>query len=629
MFQQPYDLTAPQDISRILSQFGYDLFQAPSSTFAPVTGVPVGPEFILGPNDTMMIYIWGLVENILYLTIDLNGNIFLPKAGILHISGLRFAEAEAQIREHLAKYFKKFDLKMTMKDLHTIQVFMVGQAVRPGGYTISSLSTISNALYVAGGPSKQGTMRNIRLIRNNKTLITLDLYDFLLKGDKTSDLRLETGDTIFVPPIGPVAAISGSVKRPAIYELRGPTPISQLIEMGAGLVPMSHLRRVQIERVRDYTEKVAIDLDLTALYAGRDPRADIQILDGDFVKVFPIYSSIYELVRLEGAVKYPGDYQCKPNMRLSQLLTPDKLLPQAYLDKIELVRLKSDFTYEVLYFNLRTLLQGDVSQDIELRALDRVVVSTELKLVETVTIAGEIKRPGSYTIIKGERLSSLIRRAGGFTADAYPKAAVFTRDTIRLAEKEELDTILKMQQQMILQESAAYGAAGLSEADAAQLRAAAAQRQQYLTLAAQQVPLGRMAIHLAEPEKMENTPDDIPLMTGDSLTIPKRPSSVLVIGSVYNQSAFLHKANQNFQYYLARAGGPTPDADESGIYLLRADGSAETSWLKMKKVEPGDTIVVPMSTAAKYMVVPLTKDIATIIGQFALALGVFIRLFTL
>jgi protein involved in polysaccharide export with SLBB domain len=316
-------------------------------------------------------------------------------------------------------------------------------------------------------------------------------------------------------------------------------------------------------------------------------------------------------------------------MRLSQLLTPDNLLPQAYLDKIELVRLKSDFTYEVLYFNLRTLLQGDVSQDIELRALDRVVVSTELKLVETVTIAGEIKRPGNYTITRGERLSSLIRRAGGFTADAYPKAAVFTRDTIRLAEKEELDTVLKMQQQMILQESAAYGAAGLSEADAAQQRAAAAQRQQYLTLAAQQVPLGRMAIHLAEPEKMENTPDDIPLMTLDSLTIPKRPSSVLVIGSVYNQSAFLHKANQNFQYYLARAGGPTPDADESGIYLLRADGSAETSWLKMKKVEPGDTIVVPMSTAAKYMVVPLTKDIATIIGQFALALGVFIRLFTL
>ena len=426
-----------------------------------------------------------------------------------------------------------------------------------------------------------------------------------------------------------MAAISGTVKRPAIYELEGPTSISQLVEMGAGLVPMSHLRRVQIERVRNYTEKVAIDLDLTALYERKDLKADIQILDGDFVKVFPIYSSIYELVRLEGAVKYPGDYQCKPNMRLSQLLTPDKLLPQAYLDKIELVRLKSDFTYEVLYFNLRGLLQGDVSQDTELRALDRIVVSTELKLVEAVTIAGEIRRPGSYTIIKGERLSSLIRRAGGFTADAYPKAAVFTRDTIRQAEKEELDKFVKMQQQVIFQESAAYAAAGLSETEAAEQRAVALQRQQYLTLAAQQVPLGRMAIHLAELEKMENTPDDILLMTGDSLTIPKRPSSVLVIGSVYNQSAFLHKSNQNFQYYLARAGGPTPDADESGIYLLRADGSAETSFLKMKKIEVGDTIVVPLSTAAKYRLIPLTKDIATIIGQFALALGVFIRLFAL
>ena len=629
MFGQSYDVTVPQDINRILSQFGYDLFQAPSSTFAPVTDVPVGPEFILGPNDTMMIYIWGLVENILYLTIDLNGNIFLPKAGILHISGLRFAEAEAQIKEHLAKFFKRFDLKMTMKDLHTIQVFVVGQVAKPGGYTISSLSTISNALYVAGGPSKQGTMRNIRLIRNNKALVTMDLYEFLLKGDKTNDLRLETGDTIFVPPLGPVAAISGTVKRPAIYELKGPTPIVQLIEMGAGLVPMSHLRRVQIERVRNYTEKVAIDLDLTALYEGKDPQANIPILDGDFVKVFPIYSKIYELVRLDGAVKYPGDYQCKPGMKLSQLLTPEKLLPQAYLDKIELVRLKSDFTYEVLLFNLRGLLQGDVSQDIQLQPLDRIVVSTELRPLETVTIAGEIKRPATYTITKGEKLSSLLRRAGGFTPDAYPKATVFTRETVRQAEKEQLDKFLKRQQQAILQESAAYAAAGLSETEAAEQRQVADQRQQYLILAAQQVPLGRMEIHLADPEKLENTPDDILLVTGDSLTIPKRPSSVLVIGSVYNQSAFLHKPNQNFQYYLARAGGPTPDADESGIYLLRTDGSAETTFLKMKKIEVGDTIVVPLSTAAKYRVVPLVRDVATIIGQFALALGVFIRLFAL
>jgi len=186
---------------------------------------------------------------------------------------------------------------------------------------------------------------------------------------------------------------------------------------------------------------------------------------------------------------------------------------------------------------------------------------------------------------------------------------------------------LKMQQQMILQESAAYAAAGLSETEAAEQRQAAAQRQQYLTLAAQQVPLGRMAIHLAEPEKLENTLDDILLVAGDSLTIPKRPSSVLVIGSVYNQSAFLHKPNQNFQHYLARAGGPTPDADESGIYLLRADGSAETSFLKMKKIEVGDTIVVPVSTAAKYRTVPLVKDIATIIGQFAVTLAVVARLF--
>ncbi|MFH0872257.1 MAG: SLBB domain-containing protein [bacterium] len=627
MFEQPYEVSVPQVIPRALKQFGYDLFRAPSSTFAPVTDVPVGPDFILGPEDSMTIFMWGLVENVLSVTIDRNGNIFLPKAGTLRLAGLRFGEAEIQIKEALAKYFKKFEVKVVMRDLHTIKVFVVGEVVRPGGYTISSLSTISNALYVAGGPSKQGTMRTIRLMRDNKTVITLDLYDFLLKGDKTNDLRLETGDTIFVPPIGPVAAISGMVKRPAVYELKGPTRISQLIEMAAGLVPMSYLRRVQIERFRGHQEKVVTDLDVSALYEGKDPGADIEIKDGDFIKVFPIDTMVYNRVRLEGAVKYPGDYELKPNLTLSQLLTPEKLLPQAHLEKVELIRLKPDFTYEVLYVNLRSLLQGDLSQDIALQKMDRIVVSTELRALETVTVSGEVKRPGTYTIVKGEKLSSVIRRAGGFTSDAYPKAAVFTRKTIRDTEKEQLDKFLKAQQQALLQESAAYAAAGQAETEAAVQRQAVAQRQQLLTLLSQQIPLGRMAIRLAEPEKLENTPDDILLTDGDTLFIAKRPSSVLVLGSVYNQSAFLHKEGENYQYYLERAGGLTREADGKGIYMLKADGSAEKSFLKMRKIEVGDTIVVPVSTEAKYRPIPLARDIATIIGHFAVTLGVLIALF--
>ncbi|HEX9920470.1 MAG TPA: polysaccharide biosynthesis/export family protein, partial [Candidatus Methylomirabilis sp.] len=190
MFQQPYDVSVPRDIVRILSQFGYDLFQAPISTFAPVTDVPVGPDFILGPGDSMTIFLWGLIENVLTVTIDRNGNIFLPKAGSLRLASLRFSDAEVQIKEALSKYFKKFELKVVMRDLHTVTVIVVGEVTKPGTYTISSLATISNALYVAGGPSKHGSLRNIRLIRNNKALVTLDLYEFLLKGDKTNDLRL-------------------------------------------------------------------------------------------------------------------------------------------------------------------------------------------------------------------------------------------------------------------------------------------------------------------------------------------------------------------------------------------------------------------------------------------------------
>jgi len=626
MFEAPYEVSVPHAVPRALKQFGYDLFRAPASTFAPVTDVPVGPDYVVGPGDTMIIYIWGLVENILTVTVDRNGNIFLPKAGTLRLAGLRFSEAEEQIRNALSKYFKKFDLKVAMKDLHTIKVFVVGEVVRPGGYTISSLSTISNALYVAGGPSKQGTMRNIRLLRNNKTVITLDLYDFLLRGDKSRDLRLETGDTVFVPPIGPVAAISGMVKRPAIYELTGPTRISELIEMAAGLIPTSYLKRVQIERVRGHQEKAILDLDLTALSRKQDQSADIEVQDGDLVKIFPIDTAIYNRVRLEGTVKYPGDYEWRPDLKLSTLLTPERLLPQSYLDRVEVYRLKPDFTTEVLAVNLRALLNGDLSQDLALQQMDRILVNTELRPTEAVTVTGEVRRPGTYPIVRGERLSSLIRRAGGFTADAYPKAAVFTRKAIRDAEKEELDRFIKSQQQTLIAESAAYAAAGMPGTEAEEQRIVTAQRQQLLSMLAQQVPLGRMAVHLDVPEKLENTPHDILLMDGDTLHVPKRPGSVLVLGSVRNPAAFLHKEGENYLYYLQRAGGLTPEADDKGIYILRADGSAETTFLKMRKIEVGDTIVVPLSTAAKYRPIPLARDIATIIGNFAVTLAVLIRI---
>jgi len=627
MFQQPYDVSVPQIIPRELKQFGYDLFAAPSSTFAPVTDVPVGPDYVLGPGDTMTIYMWGLVENVLTVIVDRNGNIFLPKAGTIRLAGLRFSEGEAQIREALAKYFKKFEIKVAMQDLHTITVFVVGEVTKPAGYTISSLSTITNALYVAGGPSKQGSMRHVKLIRNNKTIVVLDLYDFLLKGDKTNDLRLETADTIFVPPIGPVAAISGTVKRPAIYELIGPTRISQLIEMAAGLIATSSLHRVQVERIRGHREKVMIDLDLTTLYEKKEPLVDVEIHDGDFVKVFPIDTAIYNWVRLEGAVRYPGDYEWKPNLKISMLLSPETVLPQAHLDRIEVIRIKPDFTYEALYTNLGAIFQGDATQDIVLEKRDRIVVNTELRPVESIVLAGEVKRPGVYTIVKGERLSSVLRRAGGFTPEAFLKATVFTRKAVRESEKVQLDKFILSQQASILQESAAYAAGGQTGEEAVDQRLISSQRIQFLNILSQQIPLGRMSIRLDQPERLENTPNDILVGDGDSLYIPRRPSSVLVLGSVRNQSAFLHKEGSNFQYYLELAGGLTPDADEKGIYILKADGSAETSFLKMRKIEIGDTVVVPLSTAAKYRPIPLARDIATIIGQFAVTLGVILAIF--
>jgi len=215
----------PQAISKDLEQFGYNLFRAAVSTFAPVTDVPVGPDYVIGPGDRFDVTLWGRIEGSYAAEVDRNGEITLPKVGTLKVWGLTFSELKDYLLSEFSKHYKGFYMNVVMGELRTIRVYVVGEVVTPGSYTLSSLSSVYNALFAAGGPSKRGTLRNIQLIRNGKILRSIDLYDFLLRGDKSQDERVQSGDTIFVPIIGPVVGIAGNVMRPAIYEIKNtPSP---------------------------------------------------------------------------------------------------------------------------------------------------------------------------------------------------------------------------------------------------------------------------------------------------------------------------------------------------------------------------------------------------------------------
>lgn len=604
-----------------LRQFGYSLFTGSVSTFAPVDDVPVGPSYILGPGDVLRINIWGAMENVYIATVGRNGRIYLPTVGPVRVWGLTFSQAEKLIQTCLSQYYKGFQASITMGDLRTIKVYIVGEVNQPGSYTISALSTVTNALFASGGINKSGSLRKIALKRNHHTVGTFDLYDFLLRGDKKNDSRLESGDVIFVPTIGPVVGIMGEVKRPAIYELKETMRVSNLIDTAGGTTPQSYLKRVQIIRSKPNAERESIDIDLTKSNGGKEgAQQDSELQNGDLMRIYPTDQRIYNTVNLTGSVKHPGDYEIKPGMRLSQLILPEVLQPEAYLDDIEVTRFKEDLTSvaEIFHVSIKKAWAGDQIHDIILMSRDRVAVRSEAKATETVILEGEFRLPGIYTFKRGEHLSSVVKRAHGFTNQAYLKGLVFTRRTVAMREKEQLDKFVQQFEESFLAGKRS-GALGFSPEQAKLAELEEARSKGLMRVIASRVMLGRIVIRLDDQEKFEGTQDDIMLEDGDTLTIPQQPAEVMIMGSVRNPTAVVHRKGENIEYYVNRGGGFSKGADKKEMYLLKADGSAIIGFLKLRDVDPGDAIIVPPKVRMKDLT--WLSQIAALVGNTALTMG--------
>ena len=304
---------------KMLPIYGAKLFRNPPSTFAPLNMVPVTPDYVVGPGDELQVQLWGQVTLNGRFMVDRMGNIFIPQVGTLHVAGLRFMQLQDSLKTQIGRVFRNFDLNVNMGQLRSIQVFVVGQARRPGNYTISSLSTLVNALFVTGGPTPQGSVRHIQLKRGGQVIVDFDLYDLLLHGDKSKDVQLLPGDVIFIPSVGPQVALTGSVKEPAIYELKtaGSTTVGEMVELAGGLTNVAASEKIRLERVSDGRGRSFLEL-------GIDAQGKATVLqDGDILSMIAIPNQYKDAVTLRGNVANPGRYTWKPGMRVKDLI-PDK-----------------------------------------------------------------------------------------------------------------------------------------------------------------------------------------------------------------------------------------------------------------------------------------------------------------
>jgi protein involved in polysaccharide export with SLBB domain len=309
-----FQLLVRASVGRLLPVYGDSLFRQVPTTFAPLRDVNVTAGYVVGPGDQLLIRIWGQVNFNAQVTVDRSGSVYLPQVGEIHVAGLPFEQVKPHIHDAVGRIFKSFDLDVQMGQLRSIQVFVVGQARRPGNYTLSSLSTLVTAIFATGGPSVQGSLRDIQLRRNGQIVTHFDLYDLLLLGDMSKDVPLLPGDVIFIPPVGPQVAVAGSVRVPAIYELKGATTVEQALQFAGGLTSTASLLRASLERVDDQNSRLTADVALEGSGLATALR------QGDVLRVLPFSPQFQKTVTLRGNVAEPGRFAWHPGMKLSDII---------------------------------------------------------------------------------------------------------------------------------------------------------------------------------------------------------------------------------------------------------------------------------------------------------------------
>ena len=652
--------------------YGRDLFDAPQA-YAADSSLPTPGDYLLGPGDEVRLQVFGPQDFSTSLTIDRNGQVNVPKVGVLTLAGVAVRDLDKTLQGHLGKVFANFQASTTMGRLRGIQVYVVGQAQQPGTFHLSSLSTLVNALFASGGPNANGSMRNIELKRAGKTVSTLDLYDFIARGDKSRDLALMSGDVIVIPPVGPRVAVTGAFDQAAIYELKpGATSVGDILAIGGGLPALATAQKAMLERITRDSNPPRQVQDIVLNEQGL--RQALQ--DGDVLTLLGISPAFGNAVTLQGAVAAPLRYRWFEGMKIQDLIPErDALITGDYYKRKNLLvqnaeaakeaggkidsRIRSmadqiNWDYAVIErmdrsklstqlipFNLgKAVLQKDPAHNLTLQAGDVVTIlsQNDLRLPQDrqtrlVRVEGEVAAPGMYQTLPGETLPQLIKRIGGLTPQAYLFGTELNRESVRARQQENLDLLTRrLESQLQAQASSISANRGADSSQAVQLQQQQAQMKSQIDRLKLAKSNGRMALELDPQAQTLATLPALPLEDGDRVHVPSVPGFVSAFGSVNNENVFVYKSGKTVADVL-RSAGLTDDAEPDQAFVLRADGSIiarrDRSGLfgggfESTPVMPGDTVVVPaqIDRESRYTSITRTfKDWTQILSNFGLGVA--------
>jgi protein involved in polysaccharide export with SLBB domain len=507
------------------------------------------------------------------------------------------------------------NVDISMYALKTILVSVRGEVRRPGPHTIGAFATVTDALFSAGGPRETGSVRNVQVRRKGITVASFDLYELLLKGFKSKNITLMAGDEVFVPVKGPEVGITGSVRRPAVYELKDRYDLENLIGLAGGVIPATETWRIQVERITGNERKVIYDVSEQDLNLKKSVPPSLQ--DRDLVRISPFAErSAVAAVHLNGNVVPPGKDEIKPEMKPLRPL-PDKTYPSGGGE-------------------------GRKPEQAAARSGQNIPAGDSLKFV---TLSGEFKLPGRYPIQKGEKLSSVIERAGGYTNNAYLRGACFTRESVRQVQQQNLNDMAQRIRRELFPPGAVSSA---TEPDTGKIKAMQAEaelKQRFVEYMKSLKATGRLTIIVTDLRLLKGSAQDIEMENGDNLHLPQKSNVVNVIGAVMSEGPHIYDDKWNYREYISAAGGYARYADEPNIFAIKVDGSARKltgglfiEWShrnarweitafgkEIKQIESGDVIVVPEKLTHIAWLKQI-KDITQLLMNTAVLTGRVLRL---
>ncbi len=443
-----------------LEHFGYSLFNLGADAFQPASDIPVPSNYIIGTGDTINVQLFGKENKSLSLTVTREGNVQFPAIGPVTLAGLSFNQARDKINTIAAEQMIGVKASVTMGQLRTVRIFVLGEAKVPGSYVVGSLSTMTNALFASGGISNIGSLRNIQLKRAGKIITTLDLYDLLLNGDTSADARVQAGDVIFIPTRGKSAGVSGQVKRPAIYELKNERTVGDVIKLAGGLLPTAFADASRIKRISASGEKKLVNIDIS-----KRSGKQLKVNDADIIEIAAVLNNVDGVVNIEGHIKREGGFAWKKGLRFSDVVRSIDDFKSNPDTSIALILRENRQTREVMVVHfspLRALTNKNTFDDPPLLPRDTIKLfgyetdrsemltalkerlSTQSNFEQReliATIYGSIRYPGSYPISKNMTTADLINLAGGLTESALGQTGEITRFNVDASRKTEVKHI--------------------------------------------------------------------------------------------------------------------------------------------------------------------------------------------